>query len=181
MHNKLLTGENLEKRNIAGPHRCELCRSNPETTQHLFLECNFAKEAWRLSLLDLQIPAFPQSTVAELFTSWNNIYPHGIPTESLWRKIWTAVPKFVCWQLWLARNDQIFNGNRHSPLQVAVKAKAFLLEETQKQYFKEDSLLLLEERRWLFPLEPSPHKLLLTPQTANPKWRIREPEDGFIN
>jgi hypothetical protein len=58
VQNKLLTGDNLEKRKIAGPHRCALCRSNSETTQHLFLECNFAKEVWRLSLLDLQIPAF---------------------------------------------------------------------------------------------------------------------------
>jgi ribonuclease HI len=181
VHNKLLTGDNLEKRNIAGPHRCELCRSNPETAQHLFLECNFAKEAWRLSLLDLQILAFPQSTVVELFASWNNIYPFGIPTKSFWRKIWTAVPKYVCWQIWLARNDQIFNRNRHSPLQVAVKAKAFLLEAAQQQYFNEDPLLRPEERRWLSPIEPSPRKLLLIPQTANLEWRIREPEDSFIN
>jgi ribonuclease HI/exonuclease III len=181
VQNKLLTGDNLEKRKIAGPHRCELCRSNSETAQHLFLECNFAKEVWRLSLLDLQIPAFPQSTVAALFASWNNIYPQGIPTKSFWRKIWTAVPKFVCWQLWLARNDQIFNGHTRSPLQVAVKAKALLLETAQHQYFNEDPLLRPEERRWLSPLEPSPRKLLLTPQTVNPEWRIRESEDSFTN
>jgi ribonuclease HI/exonuclease III len=181
VQNKLLTGDNLEKRKIAGPHRCELCRSNSETAQHLFLECNFAKEVWRLSLLDLQIPAFPRSTVAAWFASWNNIYPHCIPTKSFWRKIWTAIPKFVCWQLWLARNDQIFNGHSRSPLQVAVKAKALLLETAQHQYFNEDPLLRPEERRWLSPLEPSPRKRLLIPQSANPEWRIREPEDSFTN
>eukprot|EP00253_Pinus_taeda_P034784 PITA_34784 len=50
VHNKLLTGDNLEKRNIAGPHRCVLCNNNLETTQHLFLECNFAKAVWGIIL-----------------------------------------------------------------------------------------------------------------------------------
>jgi len=35
MHNQILTGDNLEKRNIVGPHRCVLCNNNSETSQHL--------------------------------------------------------------------------------------------------------------------------------------------------
>lgn len=132
VHNTLLTGDNLEKRNIAGPHRCELCRCHSETAQHLFLGCKFSKEAWDFALFGLQIPAFPQNTVADLFASWNNIYPHSIPSKSFWKKIWTAIPKFVCWQIWLARNDQIFNKNRITPLQSAAKAKALLLEAAQR-------------------------------------------------
>jgi len=52
---------------------------------------------------------------------------------------------------------------RYTPLQVATKAKSFLLEVAQQQCFKDDPLLLLEEKRWLGPLEPSLHKQLLTP------------------
>jgi hypothetical protein len=48
VHNKLLTGDNLEKRNIVGPHRCVLCSNNSETAQHLFMDCIFAKEVWGL-------------------------------------------------------------------------------------------------------------------------------------
>lgn len=81
----------------------------------------------------------------------------------------------------MAHNDQIFNGNRHSPPQVAAKAKAFLLEAAQQQFYKEDPLLLPEERRWLPPLKPSPHKLHLSPQTVNLEWRIRKTEEHFIN
>eukprot|EP00253_Pinus_taeda_P023038 PITA_23038 len=116
IHNKIFTGDNLEKRNIAGPHRCALCRSNQETTQHLFLDCHYAKEAWGLILLGLQIPPFPQCSIADLFASWNMLYLQSIPIKSFWNKVWTAIPKFVCWQLWLARNEQIFNGHRLSPL-----------------------------------------------------------------
>jgi exonuclease III len=55
VHNKLLTGDNLEKRSIAGPHRCELCRSSTETAKHLFMDCKFATEVWSLLLQDLKI------------------------------------------------------------------------------------------------------------------------------
>lgn len=68
---------------------------------------------------------------------------------------------------------------RHTPLQVAVKAKSFLLEAIQQQYFKEDPLLLPEEKRWLGALEPNPHKQLLSPQKANQEWCIRKEDDKF--
>jgi hypothetical protein len=64
MHNKILTGDNLEKRNIAGPHRCTLCNNNSKTSQHLFMGCTFAKEVWGLFLQDFQIIIPPQNSVA---------------------------------------------------------------------------------------------------------------------
>jgi hypothetical protein len=179
MHNKILTGDNMEKRNIVGPHRCVLCNNNSETSQHLFMGCTFAKEVWEIFLQDLQISIPPQNSVAELFASWNSLYPQRIPSKSFWTKIWTAMPKYVCWQLWLTRNQMIFKEERHSPLQVAAKAKTFLLEAAQQQYDKEDPLLLPEEKRWLRHLVPHPSKHYLSPKTANPEWRIRDDEDNF--
>ena len=44
MHKKVLTGENLMKRNIAGPHRCALCKEAMETSDHLFVDCKFANK-----------------------------------------------------------------------------------------------------------------------------------------
>jgi len=178
-HNKLLTGDNLEKRNIAGPHRCVLCSSNYETAQHLFLECNFAKEVWGIILHEFQIILPSQISVTELYTTWSRFYSQYIPSKSFWSKIWTAIPKYVCWQLWLARNQQIFREMRHSPLQVAAKAKSFLLEAAQQQFCKDDPLLLPEEKRWLGSLEPCPRKHLLPPQKANQEWRIRDEDDKF--
>ena len=70
VHNKLLTGDNLEKKNIAGPHRCEQCRSSSETTKHLFMDCNFAKEVWNLMLHDLKITVPQLHSVADLFDTW---------------------------------------------------------------------------------------------------------------
>eukprot|EP00253_Pinus_taeda_P027254 PITA_27254 len=53
------------------------------------------------------VPSF--NSVADLFTSWKQHYPQKIPQKSFWNRIWSAIPKYVCWQIWLARNQQIFN------------------------------------------------------------------------
>jgi len=44
-HNKILTGDNLCRRNIAGPHRCVFCKKALETSVHIFLECEYAQKA----------------------------------------------------------------------------------------------------------------------------------------
>eukprot|EP00253_Pinus_taeda_P031382 PITA_31382 len=132
MHNKILTGDNLAKRKFAGPHWCALCRCNTETAQHLLIDCQFAKEVWDLMLHDFRINSPTQISVPDLFTEWSHLYPHRIPHKSLWHKVWNALPKFVCWQIWLARNQKIFNDLNHSPLQVAAKARTLLLEAAQQ-------------------------------------------------
>eukprot|EP00253_Pinus_taeda_P023946 PITA_23946 len=95
---------------------------------------------------------------------------------AFWKNVWDplALPK-----LWLARNQQIFREISHTPLKVVAKVKSFLLEAAQQQYFKEDPLLMPEEKRWLGMLEPHPHKQLSSPKKANQEWRIREEDDKF--
>jgi hypothetical protein len=46
MQKKILTGENLMKINIAGRHRCSLCKEAMETSDHLFVDCHFANKVW---------------------------------------------------------------------------------------------------------------------------------------
>jgi Fe-S cluster biosynthesis and repair protein YggX len=166
----------LEKKSIAGPHRCELCRSSSETAKHLFMECNFAKEVWSLILHELKTTVPQFNSVADLFDAWNQCYPNKIPSKSFWRKVWNAIPKYVCWQIWLTRNDLIFNEKQQAPFSAAAKAKAFLLEAAQQQYFSDDALLLPEEERWLGPLSPSPSEAVISPSSSEPglaKKRLR--------
>ena len=47
IHQRLLTGENLEKRGIAGPFRCPLCAENSESISHLFLKCPYTTLIWK--------------------------------------------------------------------------------------------------------------------------------------
>jgi hypothetical protein len=115
MHRKLLTGENLTKRGIIGPHRCPMCCNAPETTDHLFVDCSFAQEVWKISLQGLNITTLNQISVVNLFSSWKARYPQEIQSSPNWKRIWQAIPKYICWKLWLARNDQIFNNKLAFP------------------------------------------------------------------
>jgi hypothetical protein len=47
VHGKLLTTENLQKREIQGPSRCALCRVEEEMIHHLFFEFFFSKLVWK--------------------------------------------------------------------------------------------------------------------------------------
>eukprot|EP00253_Pinus_taeda_P027195 PITA_27195 len=149
IHNKILIGDNLNKRSFAGPHWCALCRCNAETTQHLFIDCQFAKDVWGFSLHDLHISSPAQTSIPDLFADWNHRYPRRIPQKSIWYKIWNALPKYVCWKIWLARNQKVFTDHHLSPLQVAAKARALLIESVQHQYVKEDPFLQQAEKRWI--------------------------------
>jgi hypothetical protein len=44
------------------------------------------------------------------------------------KKIWDALPKYICWSIWLARNKRIFNDEIQSSRMVATKACALLVE-----------------------------------------------------
>jgi hypothetical protein len=53
MYRKILTGENLAKRGLIGPHRCPMCFHALETMDHLFVDCPFVQEVWKISLQGL--------------------------------------------------------------------------------------------------------------------------------
>ena len=44
--NRVLTWEQLKKWGFQGPSLCYLCKKNEESTQHLFMDCNYTKNAF---------------------------------------------------------------------------------------------------------------------------------------
>ena len=81
--------------------------------------------------------------------------PRPIHCKSTWSGIWESIPKYVCWSIWLARNDNIFSNVQQQSLKVAAKSKAFLTEMAGVQSFKKGhSFLSNEKNGWaLTPLE----------------------------
>ncbi|CAL0332867.1 unnamed protein product [Lupinus luteus] len=47
LNNKMPTDENLQSRGCALASKCDLCRLKEDSTQHLFLQCSFAKSIWQ--------------------------------------------------------------------------------------------------------------------------------------
>eukprot|EP00253_Pinus_taeda_P025214 PITA_25214 len=183
MQNKQLTGDNLSKRNFLGPHRCAMCKNSGETAPHLFIDCVYAKEVWTLTLLGLPASLPQHSSIADLFSEWPKYYPHSIPKKSLWHLIWLSIPKFVCWEIWLARNDLIFNNSSRSPAKSASIAKGLLVESVLQHSQTSDSSLLPSEKAWLNLHSPHPSSNVrsLPPPLPSPPWKIRESELAFQN
>ena len=81
-------------------YNCVLYQGVEESWNHLFLICTFARECW--SLLGLNLPlqcSFPE-VILRMKTH-------------LQRDFFNAVI-LMCWTIWMARNDLIFNGNQIS-------------------------------------------------------------------
>ena len=50
LHDKILTGANLQKKGWEGPTRCPFCLSQEENTEHVLISCDYAQSVWKASL-----------------------------------------------------------------------------------------------------------------------------------
>ena len=178
MHRKLVTGENLLKRGFLGPYRCCFCLQAVETLAHIFVGFIFALEVWAHFLLGLPYSFVPLNSEPDiLFKNWYSRYPCSLPASHEWRKIWQAIPKFLWWKIWLARNDSIFNSKVTKSKIVAIKAKALLLELVGN--FQIDSIKFEAEHRWLGSLLVDKIQLGLGRPVFKPSWKVRTTEKEF--
>jgi hypothetical protein len=127
-HNKLLTGENLNKRGFLGPFRCALCANSLETSDHLFLHCNFSRQVINNVYLELVPNMSKPTSTRSLICKWAKHYKGSIQGNTKLSRAWKASIKFVCWQIWLARNKRIFKEKTTSPQEVTIKAIGQLSE-----------------------------------------------------
>lgn len=101
-HKKILTAENLQKPGINGPSWCVLCPNAKESINHLFLDCTYTKEVWRLVVGTLwQRLSWPIS-IADFFTRWGSHYLGNFSNKPTFRRFWVSSPKYICWNVWLA-------------------------------------------------------------------------------
>jgi hypothetical protein len=142
MHRRVLTRDNLAKRGIIGSHKCTFCCSAQETLDHLFIDYPFTQEVWTQAMHGLNAQTPSQLTVVNFFASWKGRSPHELKRKTMWAKIWYAIPKYICWEVWLARNEATFNNCLRPPTVVAAKAKALLLETLENRRHKTNSVLL---------------------------------------
>ena len=97
VHKRVLTWENPSKRGFHGPFRCCLCNDDVETSDHLFIECDFFHLVWELVLHGLVVSAPSQISMVPLFVSWLDRIPFPIQTskKSVWKNVWHIVLKCV--------------------------------------------------------------------------------------
>ena len=74
LHGRILTGENLEKRGVAGPFRCPLCAAGGETITHLFLHCPYANLVWNAMLKRWGGLGRLLVSIHDCFYNWESLY-----------------------------------------------------------------------------------------------------------
>jgi hypothetical protein len=98
--NRILTWEALRRRGWQGPGLCLLCKHNTEDLDHLMVHCSFTINCWnRLSrLLPLQ-------------AVWNGVsFTDCLDNWLAARSAPHPLVAHVCWQIWLERNQLLFEG-----------------------------------------------------------------------
>ena len=113
-HQRLLTGENLERRGHAGPFRCPLCVANTETISHLFFNCPYTISIWNGIVQNEDAGFHWNGSNQEFFIHWGKMYKGELTKKKGLRACWQKLAKIVCWCVWKERNQRIFQ-NRHQP------------------------------------------------------------------
>ena len=108
MHNRLPTNHSLAITHRHPNGQCPRCHSL-ETTIHILRDCPWVKEAWIHSpgILPLTFFHMPLQAWLRSNSTGDTVMP---PTQLPWH---TYFP-YLCWKLWLARNDRIFNNKSRS-------------------------------------------------------------------
>ena len=96
----ILTKDNLARRNWNGDTRCSFYHS-PESIQHLFLDCFYAKFLWRA--VHLMFAISPPKSIDDLFNRWSKT--GGNKHNSLLLTTTSA----LCWVVWMTRNKIVFD------------------------------------------------------------------------
>ncbi|XP_039117658.1 uncharacterized protein LOC120253386 [Dioscorea cayenensis subsp. rotundata] len=102
--NKILTMDNLELRrcNKLPTATCVMCHADTESVDHLFLQCPVARDVWGYFCRLLGVPE-PPISMTGVWREWRgSVRPNSRVAVDL-------VVKALVWNIWIARNDRIFN------------------------------------------------------------------------
>jgi len=74
---KILTHDNLRKRNVIVMEWCCLCKKSGESIDHLLLHCEVARTLWSYVLILFGVEWIMPRTVLELLNSWGAAIGNG--------------------------------------------------------------------------------------------------------
>jgi hypothetical protein len=100
---KIITLDNLRKRNIIVMKWCYMCKICGESIDHLFVHCMVATELWSTILQLFGVVRVMLRLVKEMLGSWRE--QKG---NRMLMLIWRMVPLCLMWCLWRERNAHSF-------------------------------------------------------------------------
>jgi hypothetical protein len=115
---RLWTADRLERRGLDHPPECTLCCQEPETAEHITIQCSYAREIWYTILLKCRLHRFTPTASASIITWWTQIC-NAIPKRQ--KKEINALILLVARCLWLERNSRVFDKFATMPVEVCRK------------------------------------------------------------
>ena len=106
LRRRLWTADRLVKRGLDHPTECVLCCQEQETTDHLTMQCVFAREVWYTILQPLRLHHFTPTTHSVLELWWPQI--SGAAPKQV-RKELNSLICLVARSFWLERNSRVFD------------------------------------------------------------------------
>ena len=94
------------------------------------------------------------------FFSWKDYYQGSLNKKPDFARAWDALPRFVCWKIWNARNKEIFEGKNAYINKVSIATKILCVDTLSIRGMKsiKNEPLTVEERSWMANIlwNPSP-------------------------
>jgi hypothetical protein len=100
---KILTHDNLRKRNAVVIEWCCMCKKNGESIDHLLLHCEVACDLWSYILILFGVEWVMPRTVLKLLTNWGALVGYGCAKEA-----WRLASLCLLWCIWRERNARLF-------------------------------------------------------------------------
>jgi hypothetical protein len=98
LNNAIPVKMNLISKGITCDSLCPRCNNNPETIEHTFLKCDWARQVWFNSPLTITI----SNSLSLSFSDWYNHMLNNTSTECM------QILSALIYNLWNARNNKIF-------------------------------------------------------------------------
>lgn len=103
LQDKILTHYNLMKRGHVMPSRCPLRKSQTESRNHIFIQCDYAREVWNVTNQEKEILWCRPDNLIDFFRHWKSLCK-----IAGWQDYYDCLFPHVCWGIWKERNNKIF-------------------------------------------------------------------------
>jgi hypothetical protein len=105
---KILTTDNLRKKNMVLVNRCGMCKKDEESIDHLLLHCECAQFLWDAFFNRFGLTwVMPRGIVDLLHCWWSGGRSRSVV-------VWKIVPLCIMWCLWSERNGRFFEDSERS-------------------------------------------------------------------
>lgn len=112
---KILTLDNLKRRNINIFNKCCMCKSDGESVCHLLLHCSQAYNLWTFIFSLFGVSWVIPNWFIELLACW-----HGGVWCHTAASIWGAIPHCIVRTIWREQNNWIFEGEERSIIELGI-------------------------------------------------------------